>query len=224
MGMVAEGSGPGQVRIVRSVGGRSCSATAIPANAPMYDSATRFRRHPGGPGVQSRRFCGCFRAWRELLVQQENACPPVPGSTRVPISKPACPSVRAARRACNGPRVKANLRLLRCSTAIALHPLVAPRESMRHESRRSIPAPVAQLDRVLASEAKGHRFESCRARQSLDNGVLRGSEDPSGRRHGRPRQRHGRGRVPGRRKGSTRRESLRRGRPVRGWRQRQRVD
>ena len=25
-------------------------------------------------------------------------------------------------------------------------------------------APVAQLDRVLASEAKGHRFESCRAR------------------------------------------------------------
>ena len=28
----------------------------------------------------------------------------------------------------------------------------------------SCPAPVAQLDRVLASEAKGHRFESCRAR------------------------------------------------------------
>ena len=28
-----------------------------------------------------------------------------------------------------------------------------------------VPAPVAQLDRVLASEAKGHRFESCRARQ-----------------------------------------------------------
>ena len=26
-------------------------------------------------------------------------------------------------------------------------------------------APVAQLDRVLVSEAKGHRFESCRARQ-----------------------------------------------------------
>src|SRR6185312_6124773 len=25
-------------------------------------------------------------------------------------------------------------------------------------------APVAQLDRVLVSEAKGHRFESCRAR------------------------------------------------------------
>ena len=28
----------------------------------------------------------------------------------------------------------------------------------------TIQAPVAQLDRVLASEAKGHRFESCRAR------------------------------------------------------------
>src|SRR4030095_8110302 len=27
-------------------------------------------------------------------------------------------------------------------------------------------APVAQLDRVLVSEAKGHRFESCRARQN----------------------------------------------------------
>src|SRR2546429_8819663 len=26
-------------------------------------------------------------------------------------------------------------------------------------------APVAQLDRVLVSEAKGHRFDSCRARQ-----------------------------------------------------------
>ena len=28
-------------------------------------------------------------------------------------------------------------------------------------------APVAQLDRVLVSEAKGHRFDSCRARQSF---------------------------------------------------------
>src|SRR5689334_9135453 len=27
-------------------------------------------------------------------------------------------------------------------------------------------APVAQLDRVLVSEAKGHRFESCRARHA----------------------------------------------------------
>ena len=32
---------------------------------------------------------------------------------------------------------------------------------------RFLPAPVAQLDRVLASEAKGHRFESCRARHSI---------------------------------------------------------
>ena len=28
-------------------------------------------------------------------------------------------------------------------------------------------APVAQLDRVLVSEAKGHRFDSCRARHYL---------------------------------------------------------
>ena len=28
-------------------------------------------------------------------------------------------------------------------------------------------APVAQLDRVLVSEAKGHRFDSCRARQKF---------------------------------------------------------
>ena len=32
--------------------------------------------------------------------------------------------------------------------------------------KSSAHAPVAQLDRVLVSEAKGHRFESCRARQS----------------------------------------------------------
>jgi hypothetical protein len=29
-----------------------------------------------------------------------------------------------------------------------------------------IEAPVAQLDRALPSEGKGHKFESCRARQS----------------------------------------------------------
>jgi hypothetical protein len=28
-------------------------------------------------------------------------------------------------------------------------------------------APVAQLDRVLVSETKGHRFDSCRARQKI---------------------------------------------------------
>src|SRR5207244_10923408 len=37
-------------------------------------------------------------------------------------------------------------------------------ESLKSNAR----APVAQLDRVLVSEAKGHRFESCRARQSDD--------------------------------------------------------
>lgn len=30
-----------------------------------------------------------------------------------------------------------------------------------------INAPVAQLDRVSASEAEGHRFESCRVRQNF---------------------------------------------------------
>src|SRR5207244_5623648 len=33
--------------------------------------------------------------------------------------------------------------------------------------RMPIRAPVAQLDRVLVSEAKGHRFDSCRERASL---------------------------------------------------------
>ncbi len=32
-------------------------------------------------------------------------------------------------------------------------------------------APVAQLDRVLVSETKGHRFESCRARQNQEGPV-----------------------------------------------------
>ena len=44
---------------------------AIPANAPMYDFATRFRAYSGGSGgsgVQSRRFRGRSRAWRELLT------------------------------------------------------------------------------------------------------------------------------------------------------------
>ena len=49
--------------------------------------------------------------------------------------------------------------VLRCvgrpGTCIFPHPLLT----------FASPAPVAQLDRALASEAKGHRFESCRARQ-----------------------------------------------------------
>ena len=36
----------------------------------------------------------------------------------------------------------------------------------RLESLAQINAPVAQLDRVLPSEGRGHRFESCRARQT----------------------------------------------------------
>ena len=39
-------------------------------------------------------------------------------------------------------------------------------------SRHGTGAPVAQLDRALASEARGHRFESCRVRQSLLNTVV----------------------------------------------------
>ena len=34
--------------------------------------------------------------------------------------------------------------------------------NLRCNFRFSLPAPVAQLDRVAASEAVGHRFESCR--------------------------------------------------------------
>ena len=38
-------------------------------------------------------------------------------------------------------------------------------------------APVAQLDRVLVSEAKGHRFDSCRAHHNLERAYLvKGSE------------------------------------------------
>ena len=41
-------------------------------------------------------------------------------------------------------------------------------------------APVAQLDRVLVSETKGHRFESCRARQLLKpHIILGGFSNPS---------------------------------------------
>ena len=34
-------------------------------------------------------------------------------------------------------------------------------------------APVAQLDRVLVSEAKGHRFDSCRAHHTLKSLSIR---------------------------------------------------
>ena len=46
--------------------------------------------------------------------------------------------------------------------------VISPEQYPSH-SRSILPnhAPVAQLDRVLASEAKGHRFESCRARQII---------------------------------------------------------
>ena len=39
-----------------------------------------------------------------------------------------------------------------------------PKNRYNRRHRVSTQAPVAQLDRVLASEAKGHRFKSCRAR------------------------------------------------------------
>src|SRR5690242_8836683 len=39
--------------------------------------------------------------------------------------------------------------------------------SFDHHGKMRVDAPVAQLDRVLVSEAKSHRFDSCRARQSL---------------------------------------------------------
>ena len=37
--------------------------------------------------------------------------------------------------------------------------------NLKYNFRFSLPAPVAQLDRVAASEAVGHRFESCRVHQ-----------------------------------------------------------
>jgi len=42
----------------------------------------------------------------------------------------------------------------------------------------AVRAPVAQLDRVLVSEAKGHRFESCRARHSSRRTPLKSRTRP----------------------------------------------
>jgi hypothetical protein len=44
------------------------------------------------------------------------------------------------------------------------NPWVAPLGTIRYMSARGR-APVAQLDRVLPSEGRGHTFESCRVRQ-----------------------------------------------------------
>src|SRR5438874_856730 len=63
------------------------------------------------------------------------------------------------------PRARPNEKLYRDARArrIAM-------DAEGHESLKSSAyAPVAQLDRVLVSEAKGHRFESCRARHSHRN-------------------------------------------------------
>ena len=38
-------------------------------------------------------------------------------------------------------------------------------QNFKWKSLKAIEAPVAQLDRVLPSEGRGHRFESCRVRQ-----------------------------------------------------------
>ena len=37
-------------------------------------------------------------------------------------------------------------------------------------------APVAQLDRALPSEGRGHKFDSCRVRQSPDNRLVQMSQ------------------------------------------------
>jgi hypothetical protein len=44
--------------------------------------------------------------------------------------------------------------------------LIHPLPRVRRSGIESCEAPVAQLDRALPSEGRGHRFESCRARQS----------------------------------------------------------
>ncbi len=72
-----------------------------------------------------------------------------------PLSSSSPPSPSAISRACSSKGCEAEISLrrlaLRCSRRV--DPL--------NESRA---APVAQLDRVLDSESKGHRFESCRVR------------------------------------------------------------
>ena len=87
------------------------------------------------------------------------ACPPTPVSTRVSSSKPTRPVEP------DEPVTESGEELFRWRETAASRWLATPRESGWCKPERTIPAPVAQLDRVLASEAKGHRFESCRARQ-----------------------------------------------------------
>ena len=53
------------------------------------------------------------------------------------------------------------------AAASAAELVVAGFAELGYAKRRS--APVAQLDRALPSEGKGHTFESCRVRQILPN-------------------------------------------------------
>lgn len=48
-----------------------------------------------------------------------------------------------------------------------------------YNSALALNAPVAQLDRVLVSEAKGHRFDSCRARHLVGYPLILSAPAPS---------------------------------------------
>ena len=50
------------------VQGGTVVGAEIPANAPIHHYTTRFHGNSDGPNVQSWRFCGRFRAWREFLL------------------------------------------------------------------------------------------------------------------------------------------------------------
>ena len=63
---------------------------------------------------------------------------------------------------------------------LAARPVECGLETPRDEFSATIAsheAPVAQLDRVLPSEGRGHRFESCRARQSFQMVTRHSSKD-----------------------------------------------
>ena len=67
----------------------------------------------------------------------------------------------------NNPRqekqqVSCQTRKIQGATRFSEKMVVAFRKELRYKHR--LYAPVAQLDRALASGAKGHKFESCRAR------------------------------------------------------------
>ena len=132
-------------------------------------SGSRRRR---GPCAPSRRLasarCRCRRYGVRASVLRDWRW----RQTRTgPDSRAAAREIPIAGRAVGGPLVSACRRFGHatdwpCSTITHGRPGRQPRfasgPAIRYDA---LAAPVAQLDRALPSEGKGHRFESCRVRQ-----------------------------------------------------------